>query len=47
MAIIQPVLTLTELAFVDQTAALTGSKRTDVIKIGLRYITGSRARHWL
>jgi len=35
MARIQPVLTQTELALVDQMAALTGSKRTDVIKSAL------------
>jgi hypothetical protein len=35
MARIQPVLTATELALVDQMAALTGSKRTDVIKSAL------------
>jgi hypothetical protein len=35
MARIQPVLTSTELALVDQMAALTGSKRTDVIKSAL------------
>jgi hypothetical protein len=32
MARIQPVLTPAELVLVDQMAALTGSKRTDVIK---------------
>lgn len=32
MARIQPVLTPTELALVDQMAELTGSKRTEVIK---------------
>jgi hypothetical protein len=32
---IQPVLTPTELALVDQVAELTGSKRTDVIKSAL------------
>jgi hypothetical protein len=32
MAGIQPVLTPAELVLVDQMAALTGSKRTDVIK---------------
>jgi len=35
MARIQPVLTAAELALVDQMAALTGSKRTDVIKSAL------------
>src|SRR5580658_4593175 len=35
MARIQPVLTATELALVDQMAALTGSKRTEVIKSAL------------
>ena len=35
MARIQPVLSLTELALVDQMAALTGSKRTEVIKSAL------------
>src|SRR5882724_11308328 len=35
MARIQPVLTETELALVDQMVALTGSKRTDVIKSAL------------
>jgi hypothetical protein len=35
MARIQPVLTQTELALVDQMAALTGSKRTEVIKSAL------------
>jgi hypothetical protein len=35
MARIQPVLTATELALVDQMAALTGTKRTDVIKSAL------------
>ena len=35
MARIQPVLTPTELVLVDQMAALTGSKRTDVIKSAL------------
>jgi hypothetical protein len=35
MARIQPVLTPTELALVDQMAELTGSKRTDVIKSAL------------
>ena len=50
MARIQPVLTPTELALVDQMAALTGSKRTDVIKSALavyhwfvrQALTGSR-----
>jgi hypothetical protein len=50
MARIQPVLTPTELALVDQMAELTGSKRTDVIKSALtvyhwfvrQAITGSR-----
>ena len=50
MARIQPVLTATELALVDQMAALTGSKRTDVIKSALavyhwfvrQALTGSR-----
>jgi len=50
MARIQPVLTTTELALVDQMAELTGSKRTDVIKSALavyhwfvrQAITGSR-----
>jgi hypothetical protein len=50
MARIQPVLTPTELVLVDQMAALTGSKRTDVIKSALavyhwfvrQAITGSR-----
>jgi hypothetical protein len=50
MARIQPVLTSTELALVDQMAALTGSKRTDVIKSALavyhwfvrQALTGSR-----
>ena len=50
MARIQPVLTSTELALVDQMAALTGSKRTEVIKSALavyhwfvrQAITGSR-----
>lgn len=50
MARVQPVLTATELALVDQVAALTGSKRTDVIKSALavyhwfvrQAITGSR-----
>ena len=35
MARIQPVLTPAELLLVDQMAALTGSKRTDVIKSAL------------
>jgi hypothetical protein len=35
MARIQPVLSPTELALVDQVAAITGSKRTDVIKSAL------------
>lgn len=35
MARIQPVLTPTELVLVDQVAALTGSKRTEVIKNAL------------
>lgn len=35
MARIQPVLTHAEIALVDQMAALTGSKRTDVIKSAL------------
>src|ERR1700681_2396867 len=35
MARIQPVLTHTELILVDQMAALTGAKRTDVIKSAL------------
>ena len=35
MARIQPVLSQTELVLVDQMAALTGSKRTDVIKSAL------------
>lgn len=50
MARIQPVLTPTELVLVDQMAALTGSKRTEVIKSALtvyhwfvrQAITGSR-----
>ena len=50
MARIQPVLTPTELALVDQMAELTGSKRTEVIKSALavyhwfvrQAITGSR-----
>jgi hypothetical protein len=35
MGRIQPVLTPTELVLVDQMAALTGAKRTDVIKSAL------------
>ena len=35
MARVQPVLTATELALVDQVAELTRSKRTDVIKSAL------------
>lgn len=35
MARVQPVLTATELALVDQMAALTNAKRTDVIKSAL------------
>src|SRR5258706_14930525 len=35
MARIQPVLTPTELVLIDQMAALTGSKRTEVIKNAL------------
>lgn len=35
MARIQPILTPTEVALVDQMAELTGSKRTDVIKSAL------------
>jgi hypothetical protein len=35
MARIQPVLTPTELALVDQMAEITGSKRTEVIKSAL------------
>jgi hypothetical protein len=35
MARIQPVLTPTELALVDQMAGITGSRRTDVIKSAL------------
>jgi hypothetical protein len=35
MARIQPVLSPTELALVDQMAEITGSKRTDVIKSAL------------
>jgi len=35
MARVQPVLTQTELALVDQMAELTNSKRTDVIKSAL------------
>lgn len=50
MARIQPVLTPTELALVDQMAELTGSKRTEVIKNALAVyhwfvrhaLTGSR-----
>jgi len=50
MARIQPVLTQNELALVDQMAALTGSKRTEVIKSALavyhwfvrQALTGSR-----
>ncbi len=50
MARIQPVLTPTELALVDQMAQLTGSKRTEVIKSALavyhwfvrQALTGSR-----
>jgi hypothetical protein len=50
MARIQPVLTPTEAALVDQMAELTGSKRTDVIKSALavyhwfvrQALTGSR-----
>jgi hypothetical protein len=50
MARIQPVLTPTELVLVDQMAALTGSKRTEVIKSALavyhwfvrQALTGSR-----
>src|SRR5436305_14213632 len=50
MARIQPVLTPTELALVDQVADLTGSKRTEVIKSALavyhwfvrQALTGSR-----
>ena len=50
MARIQPVLRPTELALVDQMAALTGSKRTEVIKSALavyhwfvrQALTGSR-----
>src|SRR5271156_1332598 len=50
MARIQPVLTKTELALVDQVAELTGSKRTEVIKSALavyhwfvrQALTGSR-----
>jgi hypothetical protein len=50
MARIQPVLSATELALVDQMAELTGSKRTDVIKSALTVyrwfirhaLTGSR-----
>ena len=40
MARIQPVLTPTELVLVDQMAALTGSKRTEVIKSALA------VHHW-
>ena len=50
MARIQPVLTATELALVDQMAELTGAKRTEVIKSALtvyhwfvrQALTGSR-----
>jgi hypothetical protein len=50
MARIQPVLTPTELLLVDQMAALTGSKRTEVVKSALavyhwfvrQALTGSR-----
>ncbi len=50
MARVQPVLSPTELALVDQMAELTGSKRTDVIKSALavyhwfvrQALTGSR-----
>src|SRR6266849_6761328 len=50
MARIQPVLSPAELALVDQMAALTGSKRTEVIKSALtvyhwfvrQALTGSR-----
>ncbi len=50
MARIQPVLTPTEVALVDQMAELTGSKRTEVIKSALtvyhwfvrQALTGSR-----
>ena len=50
MARVQPVLTATELALVDQMAELTHSKRTDVIKSALavyhwfvrQALTGSR-----
>src|SRR5881409_494284 len=50
MARIQPVLTPVELALVDQMAALTGSKRAEVIKSALKVyywfvrqaITGAR-----
>lgn len=50
MARVQPVLTATELALVDQMAELTGSKRTEVIKNALavyywfvrQAVTGSR-----
>src|SRR3989442_4623210 len=50
MARIQPVLTPAELSLIDQMAALTGSKRTEVIKSALtvyhwfvrQALTGSR-----
>jgi hypothetical protein len=50
MARVQPVLTPSELVLVDQVAALTGAKRTDVIKSALavyhwfvrQALTGSR-----
>ncbi|MDQ6699172.1 MAG: hypothetical protein M3Z36_03185 [Acidobacteriota bacterium] len=50
MARIQPVLTLSEIALVDQMAELTGAKRTEVIKSALavyywfvrQALTGSR-----
>ena len=50
MARVQPVLSATELALVDQVAELTGSKRTEVIKSALavyhwfvrQALTGSR-----
>lgn len=50
MTRIQPVLTPTELALIDQMVALTGSKRTEVIKSALtvyhwsvrQALTGSR-----
>src|SRR5580700_12206185 len=50
MARIQPVLTPAELVLIDQMAALTGSKRTEVIKSALavyhwfvrQALTGSR-----